>query len=345
MKKILSVLVVLAIAVVMSASASMVMPSWVENLSPGQSYTYGEYAVSKGLAENAFTPTTFASKLTFGDKVTYGSIDQSLSTSITGKQIGSVDRQIFGQSGAAYAAYNDLKAYWDPENPNTALVAQAGITKNQFAAFSGALTQVDPALALVKGTQTPAGQVDPYGGGHTLQWWTLAGGQDPSWTTKYSDNAQVVTPTATLHESATDATVTISANPVATYSLTPNPMNVFQINEPTANPLCVGQSEIWVGNTNKGMNADVSGNAMLPYISVTPALGSLDAQLTELGSSMDSDVTLVQTIANNANGPVMTTSLAGTSSLNAQFENAFLSPGVLLGVSFNTPTPVKYWWT
>jgi hypothetical protein len=313
----------------------------VDNLTAGQSYTYGSYEASKAFAEDKFTPTTFASSLHFGDGVTSGDISQTLSTSITGKQLGSVDRQLLGQSGSAYALYNDMKAYWDPENPNTALVAQAGITKNQFAIFSGALTEVDPVLKLVSGTITPAGQVDPHGGGHVMDWWTLADGQDPSWTTKYSDSATVVTPTATLHESAKDATVTISANPASSYTLTPNPMNVFQLIDAG----CVGDTEVWVGSTNKGKIPDTTGAAMLPYISVTPALGTNNAQLTELGSSFDSDVTLVQTIANDANGPVVTTSLAGSTGLNAQFENAFLTPGTKLGVTFSTPTPVQYWWT
>jgi len=345
MKKILSMLVVLA-ALCMSASAA-IMPSWVENLSPGQSYTYGDYQASKGFAEKSFTGTTFRSGLMFGDGVTGADISQTTSTSATGKQLGSVDRQLIGQSASAYAAYNDIMSYWDPENKNTALVAQMGITKNQFAAFSGALRATAPELETLVdiGGPTNNGAAIPddhYTGKHAVTH-VKALGVDPSWTATYSDEATVTAPTATLHQEVENAKVTISLDSAGTS---------FDPSIALYNPGCEGVNEIWQGYGQPG-NSPYDLQNKLMDVGTTDDLIALAvtgysprSQLTETSSDMNSDVTLVQTIANEAAGPVVTTSLAGTSSLSGSFDNAFLDPGVKLSVDINTGSvPFNYWWT
>jgi hypothetical protein len=347
MKKILTALMLL-FALCMAASATNLMPSWVENMSPGQSYTYGEYSASKGFAEGAFTPTEFRSGLMFGDGVTGARIFQDLETSITGAQVGSVDRQLMGQSASAYAAYNDPNDYWDPEVPSTWLVAQMGMTKNQFAAFSGALTgdvYLDKGLD-ANGDGFPD---DHYTGQHEVQWVAV---DDPSWTTTYSDCGTVYSPSAELKQKVEDATVTISAD------VTVSPDDLIQhidANCDGSNGAGSGLNEIWegFGDPSKSPNFPPTVNSasyagqkfiasdgdLLDFVTIN------NAQLTEMSSTMDSDVSLTQIRTNNMNGPVTTTTLAGSSSLGGQFQNAFLDPGVKLSVDINTgAVPFQYWW-
>jgi hypothetical protein len=346
MKKILTAFIVLLAAVIMSASAA-ILPSWVENLSPGQSYTYGEYSASKGFAEGKFTPTTFTSKLQFGDGVTGADIDQKLATSIGGKQVGSVDRQLMGQSASAYAAYNDPNGYWDPEKANTWLVADMGMTKNQFAAFSGALVAADAKLEEKTGDNMnkDAYTDDPYLGSHQLKWLVAVDGDDPSWTTKFTDDGVVFAPTAQLFQEVVDASVTISAN---TGGAVATPDDVFQISDPKAVPLCNGEGEIWQGfrnvDTQTKLAEENTGKTLNDFVSLDMS-NFKGAQLTELAASMNSDVSLKQVLTNANDGPFTTTILAGSSSLGGEFENAFLDPGVKLSVKLNTgTTPFNYWW-
>jgi hypothetical protein len=347
MKKILTALMVLTAVLCMSASAT-IMPKWVENLSAGQSYTYGEYSASKGFAEETFTPTTFNSQLKFGDGVTGGDISQTLKTSKTGLQIGSVDRQIMGQSASAYAAYNDPMGYWDPEKPSTWLVAQMGMTKNQFAGFSGALTG-KPYLVQGKDANGDGFPDDHYTGQHEVQWVAV---EDPSWTTKYSDDGTVFAPTAALKQTVKDASVTISAD------VTVSPNDLIQLIDPNcdgSNGAGSGLNEIWegFGDPSKSPNYPPTINsASYAGQKLIASDGNLldfvqlnNAQLTEAGSSFDSDVSLTQVNSNFANGPVTTTFVDGSASLGGQFANAFLDPGVKLSVSMNSgTTPFTYWW-
>jgi hypothetical protein len=105
MKKILTALVVLLTAFSMSASA-VLMPDWMEDLQSGDRQTQASYNVVKGFAEDDFTPTTLSSSLFFGEwdgtddlgrnsmfllPDSGGFIEQTLSTSIGGDQIASVD--------------------------------------------------------------------------------------------------------------------------------------------------------------------------------------------------------------------------------------------------------------
>jgi hypothetical protein len=141
-----------------------------------------------------------------------------------------------GQSASAYAAYNDPNGYWDPEKANTWLVADMGMTKNQFAAFSGALVAADAKLEEKTGDNMnkDAYTDDPYLGSHQLKWLVAVDGDDPSWTTKFTDDGVVFAPTAQLFQEVVDASVTISAN---TGGAVATPDDVFQISDPKAVPL------------------------------------------------------------------------------------------------------------
>jgi hypothetical protein len=347
MKKIIAILVALIAGLCLSANAAY-MPSWVENLTAGQSYAYGEYSVSKGIAEGVFTPTTFTSSLDFGDGETGGYIDQAASTSITGTQVGSVDRQLFAQAGSAYVAYNDLMDYWDPENPNTAMVAQMGITKNQFAAFSGALKADEPTTTDTFDINGDGINDDHFTGGHVVT--ILVAGDDPSWTATFSDEAETYAPTAELHQEVTDASVTISADAAGVVD-----DSIYLLQDPD----CDGYQQIWKGYASGVIDPDTgyydNGEFIMAGATVDDLIDlagdySKNTQLTELGATMDSDVNLVQTVANNANGPVLITSLNGAASLGAEFQNAFLDPGVTLNIDMSSVNPsnpnskFQYWW-
>jgi len=259
MKKILIALIIMAVSC-FSASATL-MPDWVENMQPGDRFTSGEYQASMGFAEVGFTPTQFGSEFSFGDGSTGGYISQDVCTDYTGIIDGDVTRQVMGQSASAYVATSDSGFAWDPENPNTAVTAQIGITKDQFAAAS---TAIVPYYNL---GISPA---------------------DPSWSATFSDWAEVGTVDSmipvVLYQSQDPSTVTISAD------------------------------------TTFG-----------------------DAQLTEVGATSHSDVSLIQTTYNMANGPFAVNSLNGAATLGGAFENAFVDADVPVTISMNS-NGFNFWW-
>jgi hypothetical protein len=260
MKKILIAVIIMA-ALCFSASAAL-MPDWVENMQPGDRFTSGEYQTSMGFAETGFTPTDFGSYFSFGDySGTGGTISQMVSTDYTGMIDGDVTRQVMGQSASAYVATSDSGFSWDPEQPNTAVTAQIGITKDQYAAASTAI-------------------VPYYDSGISPS--------DPSWSATFSDWADVGTvesmiPVA-VHQSQDPSTVTISAD------------------------------------TTMGW-----------------------AQLTEVGATSHSDVSLIQTTYNMANGPFAVNSLNGAATLGGAFENAFVDADVPVTISMNS-NGFNFWW-
>lgn len=371
MKKLLTALVVLLTAFSMSASA-LLMPDWMEDLQSGDRQTQASYNVVKGFAEDDFTPTTLSSSLFFGEwdgtldmrddlaanqmyilPDSGGFIGQTLSTSIGGDQVASVDRQYLGQSATA-AIIEVPECEWDPENPDSGEGTKIGISKDQFAKFSGAIVG---APVLVQGYDMNGDGFpdDHYTGEHQIQWveW-----QDPSWTTTYSDCAMVGTRDVQLHESVNGATVTISAD-TGGY-ITPD--NIFQLTDAA----CLGSSgpgsgfnEIWqgFGDPTKSPNYPEEDPLDASYAdqdllaedgSVTPSgteladlLEFVDvvpggaAQLTELGSTMHSDVSLTEICRNGICGQDTTYLMTGSAGLTGAFENACLDPGVELSIDMS----------
>jgi hypothetical protein len=378
MKKILTALVVLLTAFSMSASA-VLMPDWMEDLQSGDRQTQASYNVVKGFAEDDFTPTTLSSSLFFGEwdgtddlgrnsmfllPDSGGFIEQTLSTSIGGDQIASVDRQYLGQSATA-AIIEVPECEWDPENPDTGEGTKIGISKDQFAKFSGAIVG---APALIQGYDMNGDGFpdDHYTGQHEIQW---VGWQDPSWTTTYSDCAVVGTSDVQLHESVNAATVTISADSGGFIGVEDEdgnivPNNIFQLIDAGCDgsdgPFS-GHNEIWqgFGDPSKSPNYPVvqpplaasyanqdllaedgtvtdSGTELadlLPYVDVIEP-GSM-AQLTELGSTMHSDVSLTEICRNGVCGQDTTYLMSGSAGLTGAFENACLDPGVELSIDMS----------
>jgi len=327
--KTIAILISLVVALSISASAT-IMPDWIEKLGPGDSYQEGQYAVSKGIAESAFTPQEFGSYLSFGDWTTGAYIQQNAYTNpIEGTQLGSVDRQLFGQSGSAYIAESANGEYWDPENPQTLVTDVIGISKDQFAAFSGAIVATEPGMELVQGTN-PNGDAladDPYGGGHNLQWYEAVQPVNPAWSVNFYDYAGASSSDVSVYESGSgSASVTTD---VGQAYVTPG--DVFQINDDDCNGDDVGKNgDVWQGfaGSNQAKLASTVNNPNLAdFVSLdTSEVGF--AQLTETKGWMSSDVTLVQTLVQGTSGATPVVTLAGSSSDGAEFENAILSPGV-----------------
>jgi hypothetical protein len=357
-KMLVSTLMVIALAI----SASAALPDWVENMNPGDSYTTGAYSGYTAFAEPKFTPTTFSSGTNFGQSVTGGVISQSVATSITGGQLGDVDRQYMGAAGSGFVATYAAGTYFDPENPTTSVIADMGMTKTQFADFSGALV---PGLGQMKLTSGPTDlngdsiTDDAYGGSHGLQFYSTEGA-NPSWTATYNDAGTVgITKGTQLHQSLTNAAVTIKAN---SYANVPAATDVFMI-VPTSG--CDGAGEIWKGYSTGVYSPYPDYNAPAPYTirgqtklvegtASNPAtLDQLrelsliavphNAQLTELGSTSSSDVSLQMTYTTGTDAPV--TTIAGSNSLGASWAQAKLDPGVKLVVDYTAPEAFNYWYT
>jgi hypothetical protein len=324
--KTISILMALIVALSISASAT-IMPDWIEELGPGDSYQEGEYAVTKGIAESAFTPQSFGSYLSFGDYGQTGGayIEQdAYSNPIEGVQLGSVDRQLFGQSGSAYVAQSANGEYWDPENPQTLVTDVIGISKDQYAAFSGAIVNTEPGMELVQGTDMNGDGVadDWYGGGDNLQWYEAVQPVDPAWSADFCDYAGAYSTDVGVYESGYGS-ASVSAD-VGTVSLTPE--DVYQIND----YWCSGDGEVWqYGYPYQQKLADETSNPNLAdFVSLDTSNYDGSAQLTETKGWMSSDVTLVKSLVQGTSGVTPLVTLAGSSSDGAEFENAIVSPDV-----------------
>jgi hypothetical protein len=108
-------------------------------LTPGQSYTTGGYGVTKGLAENTFTPTGLVTQLSYinGDAtgtIEAGTINTGVATGISGLQSG-MDRQLLFNGGNVLVSYNGPAAY-DSENPVRSTLDLVAYDRTQWALIS-----------------------------------------------------------------------------------------------------------------------------------------------------------------------------------------------------------------
>jgi hypothetical protein len=222
---------------------------------------------------------------------------------------------------------------------------QIDISKDQFAKFSGAIVAgLDPELNTGYDINEDEATDDYYTGGHLLAWYDVA---DPSWTATFRDMAVVGTENVQLHQSVTDADVTIKAENVV------NDPAIFQIiGEAEDDPVCEGLNEIWQGYYGYGQTKLGDGDPELNDLrDMTLDYVQPMAQLTEVGASISSDVSLKQMCMNDLCGPWTTTLMDGSASLGASFANACLDPGVELtidmdSVDFHNPdSKFSFWWT
>jgi hypothetical protein len=309
------------------------MPDWIEDLGPGDSYQEGEYLATKGIAESTFTPAGFTSYMSFGDAngPSGAYIQQGGYTNpIQGKQLGSVDRQLFEQSGSAYVAESANGQYWDPENPQTLVTDVIGITKNQYAAFSGAIVATEPSMELVQGYDVNGDGItdDEYTGSHNLQWYEAVQPVDPAWSASFYDYAGASSSDVAVYESGSGS-ASVSADVGQAYV---TPGNVFQINEDACTGDDVGKNgDVWQGFRGVDTQVKLAPTADNPNLADYVSLDTSEvgfAQLTETKGWMSSDVTLVQTLVQGTSGATPVVTLAGSSSDGAAFENAILSPGI-----------------
>jgi len=246
-----------------------------------------------------------------------------------------------GQSASAYVATSDSGFAWDPEQPNTAVTAQIGITKDQYAAAS---------TAIVPGAIYPVTVIDIngdgigddwYGGDHEVTYLTQ---DEPSWTATFSDYADVGTYESVIpvsvHQTQDPSTVTVSAD-----SFDNN--EVYQI----TGAGCAGYGDIWQYYTDASLSDPWANEVKLsPFHTPVPDYDALlsyadvgGAQLTEVGATSHSDVTLTQTTYNMANGPFAVNSLNGAATLGGAFENAFVDADVPVTISMNS-NGFNFWW-
>jgi hypothetical protein len=279
----------------------------------------------------------------FGDYDTGGYISQDVSTDYTGCVIGDVTRQVMGQTGSAYVAISDAGFAWDPEHPNTATTLQIGITKDQFAAASTAIVpEIIPVTT--KDINGDTYEEDWYLGKHDVTYLTQ---EDAGWSATFSDSANAGTNTESaipvrLYQENYGSTVTVSAD---TYF---DNNDVFQI----VGDGCNGEGDIWQGYTDASLTDPYSNmNKLVPNDPTVPDIEALlsyadiggSAQLTEVGATSHSDVSLTQTTYNMANGPFAVNSLNGAATLGGAFENAFVDADVPVTISMNS-NGFNFWW-
>jgi hypothetical protein len=313
MKKMLAVFAALIAAMSGAMAVTPIMPDWVEDLGPGMTYTYGEYATQRGIGQAVFVPETLSSQLKFSASGVSADITQTATTSIQGTQVG-MDRQLLTQQANAYAAtLPDFTI--DAEKDGTYTTMVLGIEKAQSAALSTMLLS-----GLANGPDANGDGIvdDPYGGGDNLVW-----AVSPAWTGTFSDTGSIAAEGVTLKESLTDAKVTVT-----TQDLTPSGAK-FQIVDPD----CIGNGQFFNGY------APAQG---------APTSGPLDTtlgQLTETYGASSSYATLTQT-KSVASGAVTTVnSLDGGASLDAAFQHAILGGENAVALKFNTGSqPFTFWW-
>jgi hypothetical protein len=313
---------VVALAATISLGLASIAPTWLEDLGPDTTYTYGEYSTVRAVVENSFTPQSLNSQLYFASDGVSGLVDQTVSTSIQGQSIG-IDRQLLEQSASAYVAEAPGLAI-DAENDASATVLVMEIKKDQDALYSGKLIAGE--CEEVTGTDVDGDGVtdDPYGGGHLLTW--LEGGAGPSWTATFDDTATLVANAeseeeVTLAQEVNDATVTVSVDGDEC-----EPTN-FQITDPG----CVGDGEFWLvgdGITTGPLACDGDGLS--------------DAQLTEVAASMSSCVSLKDTETMILGNIINTRTLDGSASLGGAFENALVDANEPVNIDMDGD--IDFWW-
>jgi len=251
-----------------------------------------------------------------------------------------------GQTGSAYVAISDAGFAWDPEHPNTATTLQIGITKDQFAAAS---TAIVPAIIPVttRDINQDGYTEDWYLGNHEVTYLTQ---EDAGWSATFSDSANAGTNTESaipvrLYQENEGSTVTVSAD---TYF---DNNEAFQITGDVGDP-CNGIGEIWQGYTDKSLSNKYANMKYLETSSTLPDIEALlsyadiggSAQLTEVGATAHSDVSLTQTTYNMGNGPFAVNSMNGAATLGGAFENAFVDADVPVTISMDTGTGFNFWW-
>jgi len=323
MKKMIVVFAALVAAISGAmAQPAPIMPDWMEDLGPGMTYTYGEYATQRGVGQAVFAPETLNSQLKFSAGQVSADITQTATTSIQGTQVG-MDRQLLTQQANAYAA--TLPGYTiDAEKDAQYTTMVLGIEKGQSAAVSTMLISGLAQGLDANGDGTPD---DHYQGEHNLIWAVA-----PSWTGTFSDTGSIAAQGLTLKESLTGATVTVTTQDLDS-SLDPS----YQIDP---NSGCVGAGEYWKGYAIPGNPVD--------YSKQTKVNGPLDTslgQLTEAYAASSSYATLTQTKTVTSGTVTTVNSLDGGASLDAAFENAILGGDNAVALKFNTGSqPFTFWW-
>jgi len=342
----------IAIAVALLATVSMGMalsakaPAWLEDMGPGETYTYGDYSTQLATVdEDTFVPQTLNSKLTFTADGVSADVDQTVSTSIMGTPEG-INRQLLEQSAAAYVYQNDEGLTVDSENDDTATTLVMNICKEQNALFSGKIVS-NTASELVYGVDAPFdgtgandkpntyGQIgldDAYGGGHGLAWLDLTG-EPAAFVTTYNDDATLTANAGTenevsLRQSVVDAKVTVSANAVGEGGVP----NLVQI----VDPYCVGVGETWV------LNPDGSEQNLGKIGDLQPGEWEGSAQLTEAASSIHSDVTLTDKEVMILGDIMNFRTMDGSAGLDGAFANAITSADSKMNIDLDGD--MDFWW-
>jgi len=302
------------------AQTTPIMPDWIEDMGPGMTYTYGEYATQRGIGEVVFTPQTLNSELKFDVGGVSADVTQKAVSSKVGTQTG-MDRQLLTQSASAYAATAPGLAI-DAEQDETVTTLVMGIDKGQSVALSTMLTS-----GLANGPDANGDGIpdDHYIGGHNLQW-----AISPSATGTFSDTGTVTASGVSLKEELVDAKVTVT-----TQDLTPD--QTYKIDDPA----CAGNGEFWKGYaTGTAANPVVSGQQK-----VNGPLDTTLGQLTETLSAASSTATLTRKLTSTDGSVKETTSLDGGASLDAAFTNAILGGENSVALQFNTGAkPFTFWW-
>jgi len=340
MKKILALLVVLA-ATVSGALATITVPAAIEALGAGNTITYGEYSTGRIVVEDAFTPQSLGSSLTFSANGASADVDQTVATAIKGVSTG-IDRQILTQ-GAAASVTQAPGLKTDSENDAKATTLLMTLAKEQNAIYSGKLTAGD-----VKGTLHEAKDWngdgvndDYYGGSHNVLWYTYA--QDgPAFVTTFNDNA-VVTSTVdkdvvSLKQKVVDAKVTVSAEKDLSV---PALEQIYR-----HSPDCIqGPNEFWQGYATAG-NYYPTPTTTQHKLSITgwpEAPEGSTAQLTEVAAGMSSTASLKQSeLMVLGNIIELPTTFDGDASLSGAFQNAILDAGQPVNIDLDGD--IDIWW-
>jgi hypothetical protein len=316
-------------------ATTTLLPQWLEDIKvPGTSYTAGSYENEKGVVQASFEPISVTTGLTVDTDDVAAGISQTATTSKTGVSLG-IDRQYVYQSGSYFAASSPGIAM-DAETPATATPLVLGISKDQTAAFSGRLVTG----ALTSGYDKNGDMIadDPYGGEHLLYWW-----DNPSFTGTFDDTAYVAAENVVLKESVTGAKATVSTGD-----------DIFRIDPAST---CQGAGQYWQGyatvlDTNLYPGPTTGGYGDDTQDRVGGPLSSYQGALTEVSTSMSSDVTLrqIEMLGVKDNAPITATLLDGSASLNGAFQSAILGDngyGVpnKISVDLNSGVqPFQFWW-
>ena len=360
MKRMLALLVAL-MAISMSGALALTAtpPDWLEEMQPGATYTYGEYGTLRAVTEDdAFTPQTLNSKLTFASGDVSADIDQTVATSVAGTPEG-VTRQLMQQSASAFVAQWPTIAV-DAENDDGTTTLIMNMQKDQSALFSGKIVSENGDPTLHSATDSPFDGLgaddqvdpnhydyqasdDPYGGNHINNWYEFTT-TPASFTATFDDTGSLTTTDAngesvTLKQKLEGAQVVVSATAASPYQ---DNGGLMQLSAP-----CVGQGEIWhiapdgtltLYADNPGHPSDPSLWPVLPV----PAADTSSAQLTEAAASVTSGVTLTDKEIDILGSVYDVRTMDGDFGLDGAFANAVLTQGSTINVDLDGD--MDFWW-